>query len=349
MTQSTRSWTAGLGIKAVATLLLSTLLVSCGSSKKYDEFIPTRILSIGDAMSYMSFDSTTGAPQNLLTAGDPNNGNNTTHWLWTYAGAYGLSNMGRPGQAGKNVVFYNNNTDYPTSPTSDKTLDPNRTSLGTLAVIRAQANRLPSPQVGDLVVMSIGMGDIFARADALGNTSTDNKDSVARQLGLDYINLADSLYQRGFKHVLIVNSIDFSTSPYALKQSQTIPAYANNLKVLTEALNIGVNVNCNGGCTSSLESKPYPSRAEGVWRTDVYNYMYNMAIRTSTYPQFNTTQPVCYTPPAAPVQTCINKPLYDGGNPSLPYYYSGDLFTTPVMHTYVGNYMYTISRGFSGF
>jgi hypothetical protein len=352
MTSPTRSWTTGLGIKAVVVLLLSMLLVSCGSSKKYNEFIPTRILSVGDAMSYMSFDSS-GAV-NLLTAGDPNNSNKTGHWLWTYAGNYGLTSMGITPATGTNLVFFNNNTAYPAGPTSS---DATRATLGTETVIRQQLASLfaaTSPQTGDLVILSIGMGDIFALADSIGDTATVNaKDPsdpyrpTARAIGLAYANLADSIYQRGFKHVLLVPAIDYSTSPYVATKSAT---YKNNIAALTELVNLGLNVNCNGGCSSSLDSKPYPSRAEGVWKFDAYNYLYNIAIRTATYPQFDNSKPVCYIPGTDPVaQTCVDKALYNSDTPSLPYYYAGDLFTTPVLHTMVGNYLYAISRGFSGF
>ena len=350
MMKPTRSWTTGLGLKTLAIVLLSTLLISCGSGKKYQEFIPTRILSIGDAMSYMSFTGTTAV--NNLTAVDPTTTPpQTAHWLWSYASSYGLTSMGTPSTAGANVVFYNNNTDYPAAPTSILAQDLQRRSLGTYADVEAQANRLPTtPGSGDLVILSVGMGDIFHLADTIGSTVVDrtNTSDVNRRaaidIGLQYARLADSIYQRGYKHVLLVPSFDFSTSPYVATLSAT---YKNNIYALTEALNIGLMVNCNGGCTSSLDNKPYASRAEGVWKFDVYNYVLNISLKTLGSLQFNvnTTSPLC----TAPAQTCSPTSLFDTNSPSLPFYYSGDLFTTPTLHRYIGSFLYAYSRGLTGF
>lgn len=350
MTPPTRSWTTGLGIKAVVTLLLSVLLVSCGSGKKYNEFRPSRILSVGDAMSYVSLDGT-GAAVNLLTSIDPAT-SKTDHWLWVYAAGYGLTNIGvyDPADptgsiASKNVVFYNNHKTA-TAPVSGNT-----SSLGSITDVRAQVNTLPAtPQAGDLVVLSIGMGDVFALADGLGTTAMNTASrNAAVQLGLDYANLADNLYQRGFKHVLIVPAIDYSTSPYVATKSAT---FKSNLVSLTEALNEGVNVNCNGGCTSTADSKPYPTRAEGVWKFNVYDVLRNIALNTpySYAANVNTNGPlVCLAPTLLANCASLNpiNTLYDANG--RPYYYSGDLFMTPILHRYAGNYLFSFSTGYTGF
>jgi hypothetical protein len=168
---------------------------------------------------------------------------------------------------------------------------------------------------------------------------------TARAIGLKYANMADSIYQHGFKHVLIVPPVDYSTSPYVATKSAT---YKNNIAALTELVSLGLNVNCNGGCSSFLDSKPYPTRAEGVWKFDVYNYLYNIALRTATYPQYDSSRALCSTPEPVALN-CTVTSLSNTDTPALPYYYAGDLFPTPVLHTLVGNYMYAISRGFSGF
>ena len=318
-------------LKLLSTLLAMTLLASCGSSKKYEEFIPTRILSIGDAMSYM--DLTGAAAVNSLTSIDPNTGS-TDHWLWVYAAAYGLTNKGGPNSGG-NVLFFNN--DPAQVPDS---ADLTRDTLGKYAAISTQANSLPPPQSGDLVVISIGMGDIFARAQTLeaGPTAATTTDIDAlKNIGLAYANLADSIYQRGFKHVLIVPAVDYSSSPYAASLSAT---YRSNLGVLTEALNFGVNHNCNGGCASLLDSKPYPTRSEGVWKFASYEFMLNIVRRNPASVQFDmdTTLP-----------TNPRTDLYNLGNPNLPYYYSTELFPTPALHRLVGTYLYNMSRSYAGF
>ena len=362
------SWSArtSLGLKSLAAVLLLAVAAGCGSSKKYDEFMPTRILSIGDAVSYMDLRSTR-APNfaNALTVSDSNINFSTVHdhWLRGFAASYGLTKIGAPGSTGTNVIAYNSRTDAggsePSSSASPQT-------LGTINEVRAQADLLTSSADGDLVVISIGMGDIFKRADelALTNALTTSDDATAKDIGLQYANLADSLYQRGFKHVLIVTALDFSQSPYAYARSQVAATsnYSANIAALTEALNKGVNVNCNGGCSLG-ESKPYPSRNAGVWKYNAYDLLRNVTQGKSPYlvANINSTQPVC----ATGFQTCSAKAsdnflnlnptyliagsttssLYD----SNKYFFAGDLFPTPVVHQFMGANMYAYTRGFSGF
>lgn len=325
-------------------LLATALLVGCGASKKYGEFIPTRILSIGDAMSYIDFSS--GAPVNTLAAVDPATGI-ADHWLLTYAGAYGLTSVGS-GSAlsttGKNVLFFNNDTTSIT-PASGAARD----ALGRYDQVKAQTDHLPAPQDGDLVVMSMGMGDIFDLADNYNAGSIDE----AKRIGLKYANLADSIYQRGYKHVLIVNAVDFSSSPYvAVTKGEP---YRSNVADLTKALNDAANINCNGGCSAG-DDRPYHSRAEGVWKFNLYVLALNITQNNAASLQANINSiPLCDTG----LQTCslnatpastfnpLYTSLYDAYN--RPYFYSNDLFTSPVLHRYFGSLIYNYSRSFSGF
>ena len=161
MTHPTWLNRVGRSTKLILAVLALSWLASCGSSKKYDEFMPTRILSVGDAMSYM--DLSGAAAVNTLTAEDPAT-TSTDHWLWVFAAAYGLTNKGMPNSGG-NVLFFNNHltSSIPISGTARVTPWVNNLSntLRTIDDIRAQVAVLPSPQSGDLVVMTIGMGDIF--------------------------------------------------------------------------------------------------------------------------------------------------------------------------------------------
>ncbi len=364
MTHLSWSTRTSFGLKSLAAILLLAVVAGCGSSKKYDEFMPTRILSIGDAMSYLDLQSAR-APNyaNPLTVSDTNTNFSTAydHWLRAFAASYGLTKLGEPGSTGTNVIAYNYRSN---TQGSEPVSTANPSNFGTIADVRTQANLLPAPADGDLVVLSIGMGDIFQRADSLAasNTLVTADDATAKDIGLQYANLADSLYQRGFKHVLIVNALDFSTSPYATTRTATSSNYSANIAALTEALNKGVNVNCNGGCTLT-DSKPYPSRNAGVWKFNAYDLLRNVVQAKSPYllATINSTQPLC----ATGFQTCsanaadnflnlnpyyriagsTTTSLYDSGN----YFYAGDVFPTPVIHRLMGANMYGYTRGFSGF
>ena len=360
MMKPTRSWTTGLGLKSLATLLLSTLLMSCGSSKKYDEFMPTRILSIGDAMSYMSFSA--GEATNTLTSVDPATGK-PNHWLTVLGAKYGRYSVGDSPSNAYDIVFINN-SNYRmglASPcnTSPNSAWPSRCSLGTYDDIEAQANKLfqliPDPRSGDLVVMTIGMGDVFELADtAFGrgdDASSSTELNAAKSVGVKYINLADRLYQHGFKHVLLLYGIDQSKTPYATTKSLK---YRENLANLTKSLNNGVNINCKGGCSEG-DNKPYSSRAEGVWRAgDIYAYLLNITNGTSVNLRANinnntipntSTSPLCLFP--STLSSCTPNGLNDSSG--LPYFFSGDLYLTPTLHSIVGNFIYNFARSNAGF
>jgi hypothetical protein len=318
---------------------------------------------MGDALSYTDF--TTGSAVNTLTSIDPST-TKTDHWLWDYAAAYGLSSIGASTNAtGKNVVFVNTNSYHngvndslykplncpaptPTAATTDTTQI--HCSMGLFADIEKQVNLLPSPQEGDLVVLTIGMGDIFTIADAANGAAVTSTDLAnAKNIGLKYINLADTIYRRGYKHVLILTAVDYSTSPYAVRQGSQ---YSTNLSKLTEALNLGTDVNCYGGCTLT-DNNPYPSRAEGVWRQNIGALLSNIVNlgRNAGYLQTNVNNnwPTTSAPLCAYADATCTAPtsLTDGS--SLPYFYSGDFFMSPTLHRYVATYMYNLSRGFSGF
>ena len=364
MTNPPRSWTTGLGLKTLAILLLSTLLISCGSSKKFDEFIPSRIISMGDTLSYMDFSYGADAV-NPLTSIDPATGK-TDHWLTVYAAGYGLTSLGASATGSKNVIFLNNDTylqglasqatgPCPTiaAPYKPASSQP-RCALGTYATVSNQVASLPTAQSGDLVVITFGMGDVFEMADTLGNTpATDAKIQEASDIGLRFINLADRVYQLGFKHVLVIPTLDYSSSAHAASKSDT---YRANLTKLTQALILGANRNCNGGCVAG-DNKPYPSRSEGVWNPNLSNWIQNVVLFGGSYgyPKANinngsgtASSPLCLYPTPLTNAACNpNNALTDSSG--YPFFYSGDLFLTPSLHRIVGSFVYAYSRGTIGF
>lgn len=362
MMKPTRSWTTGLGLKSLAIVLLSTLLVSCGSGKKYAEFIPTRIISIGDALSFVDFSYGADAV-NPLTSIDPATGK-TDHWLMVYGAAYGLTQIGATATGSNNLVFLNNNTYLRSAcPTIASPYKPNSTlaercSLGNYDYVSNQLAALPTAQSGDLVVISFGMGDVFAAADGLVGTdaiASDTQKQQASDVGLRYINLADRVYQLGFKHVLIMPTLDYSASAYAASKTAN---YRTNLTTLTQALILGANRNCNGGCAAG-DNKPYPSRAEGVWNPNLSNWLQNVVLYGGSFGYIkaninNNTSPGTASSPLCQYPTPLNNATCNPNNAltdssGFPFFFSGDLFMTPSLHRVVGNFIYAYSRGTIGF
>jgi hypothetical protein len=329
--------------------------------------MPDRILSVGDAMSYMSFVG--GVATNKLTSIDPATGT-TNHWLSVYAARYNLSNIGATATGTFNVVYLNNDTYRPglAAPCNVAPVSSQPCSLGTYDEIEAQVNqRLPTPQSGDLVVLTIGMGDIFKSAEiawANGDRYSSDAELIdIKNLGVKYINLADQIYQKGFKHVLFLFATDFSNSAFANTRSAK---YRDNLANLTKTMNLGATINCNGGCALG-DDRPYSSRAEGVWRAagvfggipvDTYAYLLNVTNRVPGYLQANINNntvnssnttavaPLCLYPAVLGSNTtpCTPNSLTDAAG--LPYFYSGDLFLSPSIHTLLGNIIanYTLSN-----
>ncbi len=330
--------------------------------QKYDEFIPTRIISIGDALSFVDFSYGADAV-NPLTSIDPSTGK-TDHWLMAYGAAYGLTQIGATATGSNNLVFLNNNTYLRSAcPTIASPYKPNSTlaercSLGNYDYVSSQLAALPTAQSGDLVVISFGMGDVFAAADGLVGTdaiASDTQKQQASDVGLRYINLADRVYQLGFKHVLIMPTLDYSASAYAASKTAN---YRTNLTTLTQALILGANRNCNGGCAAG-DNKPYPSRAEGVWNPNLSNWLQNVVLYGGSFGYIkaninNNTSPGTASSPLCQYPTPLNNATCNPNNAltdssGFPFFFSGDLFMTPSLHRVVGNFIYAYSRGTIGF
>ena len=307
MMKPTRSWTTGLGLKTVATLLLSTLLVSCGSSKKYDEFIPSRIISAGDAMSYLdanpavSLGVTLPAPalsayDNRLTVIEDNANTNGIydHWLKQFAGGYWAPTLGDSTSTTAKIIMLRT-----AAPVMSRRGDVPAPSDAKLADIQAQLSGF-STRADDLLVMSVGLGDILELAETYlagngtGSGSVASLKDVAFARGQAYMDYANQLYQNGtFKRIILVNPIDISNSPFAQKAkvgSPLNPAVDAVISQMTEQFTYGLKRNAS----------TYP-RSGGVWLFDATNLLLNINLTANNV---NLTVPVCDEPATPRKQVC---------------------------------------------
>lgn len=175
------------GLRAAATVGL-VLLAACGSSSKFDEFIPTRIVSIGDQLSYIG---TSGYDRFTVNnvSGETTEINN---WVIQLAAGYDpLLNL--PITSG------------PTSNTANY-------------LVRNLSNQLPSSPAGpgDLLVANAGMADIIDLTNQVlsGPKTTSEALSEIATAGSAYQTFILA-QQTNYKHILILNAYDLKNSPYA--------------------------------------------------------------------------------------------------------------------------------------
>ena len=373
MMKPTRSWTTGLGLKTVATLLLSTLLVSCGSSQKYDEFIPTRIVSAGDGMSYLTATpAPTVAPLtalgpyvNMFTVieDNANSGGNYDHWLKQFAAGYGLTTIGNDLSGSTQIVTLTNQAPTPKRRNlSDVTIDP---SDVTITNIRAQLTGITT-RPDELLVLSVGVGDMLdlSRLYILGTYSSTQAKAEARRRGQEYMDLANQLYQNGtFRRVILLSPPDLGNSPYAQNAG-----VSSLISEMSDEFIYGIKSNAS----------TYP-RNGGIWFFDTTNLLRN--INTGTGLNVNLTTPVCdeanvsglATAPQlcsvrtldadtgvartsntnSLLETTTILPFSNTSGTSLyssnPYFFAGSVFPTPFIHRYIGSTLYNRMRSTIGF
>ncbi len=353
MMKPTRSWTTGLGLKSLAIVLLSTLLVSCGSSKKYDEFIPTRIISAGDGMSYLG-EATTYANPLTVTQTEANTNGVFDHWIKQFAYGYGLTTIGNSPNSAAQIVSLSTTPPIP----GLHTLPPSGFSI--YAGIKAQIDAAIAGgglRSDDLLVLSVGMGDILELSETYLRNNPAETPTITRLVaeaklrGQAYMDYAHTLYQNGtFKRIILVNPVNLRNSPYAV-HGETIRSGLGGtgglIDQMTEQFAYGLK--------SSASTYP---REAGVWLFDATNLVLNINL---AFINVNTTDPFCKATPTV-LQTCttVNTADLSTLNPSVASYYTtnsafpnyvfaGSIMPTPFVHRYMGSMLYNRMRSAIGF
>lgn len=356
MMTPTRSWTTGHGLKTLATLLLSTLLISCGSSKKYDEFIPTRIISAGDGMSYLGAAPGYANPLTVTQAGANTNGA-YDHWIKQFAYGYGLTTISNSLASTAQIVS------LPTmlpNPGLYSLLPSTPSNFGDINQIKTQISTAVNSNLirsDDLLVLSVGLGDILQLSNKyLTNNPADNATAAnlaieAKQLGQAYMDYANTLYQNGtFKRIILVSPINLRSSPYAVNGDTRRTGLSGVNGVIDQITEQFVY-----GLKSSASTYP---REAGIWLFDATNLVLNMNL---VFANLNTTDPFCKPTPTV-LETCTtvntadlstlntNVANYYTTNTAFPsYIFSGSILPTPLVHQYVGSTLYNRMRSAIGF
>ncbi|MDI9335804.1 MAG: hypothetical protein QM520_02055, partial [Gammaproteobacteria bacterium] len=226
-------------------LVLTTwLLASCGNSSKYQEFIPKRIVSIGDEISYFGGAQSVNrftvnlAPSDQTRITSPATQNN---WVWTLADLYRLC---------------------------DSQLNCNIAEARQRSALISDLPRLIDTiqaQNSDMLLISIGASNTIRIADEVGNGTRclgNLSDSVstlcpgsplltahaeAKVQGGKLVEFAKNNLEK-YNHIFIFPLFDFGiidpsknkSSPFATRKGMVFANYPQNLSALILSFNLGV-------------------------------------------------------------------------------------------------------------
>lgn len=294
---------------AVASALV--LLAACGSSSKYDEFIPKRIVSIGDALSYIGTSGT-----GRYTVNFPAASTDVNNWVRQVAKNYGLSNS--------QVVEAISATAKAVSTDLQPLLD------------------TISPQTDDLLLISVGIQDVITQGELVvgGHKSASEAARDVKEAGNRYRDFAISQLDRGFPRIFMMPVFDFSNSPYtsAYASAHAYPSYGSLISQLVASFNEG----------AITEAGQYPSSKRKIL-TYTDGLLVSFAKTPAYYvPQniFNVTDAVCTE---ADVRSCSTETPTSLLTTSYnTYFYTKDFYPTPVVQRYFGNIVYSFFRGGRG-
>ncbi|MSQ56832.1 MAG: hypothetical protein EXR35_04735 [Limnohabitans sp.] len=287
-------------------------LASCGSgTSKVDEFIPSRIVVIGDSYSYLGSPATNYQERITVNDGTINN------WAIQVATNYGLSTAAADGKLISGIVNAGTGTEF------------------TIAQIKNQIGALTgsnTPKAGDLLLVMGGAVDIFNKAITLGASPTDAALTLAKA---DIKTQAHSLrdYVRslvnpsGLNHIMLLAVPSLAGSPFS-----KISSLDTTLEALAREFNDSLKENF-GTQKSGEGIRLYDAEVlfKGV------TYLHSLGIT-------NRTDKFCDGTTAA--RSLILTACTDTVN--LSYLYATDKYPTPIVHRLLGNQVYNTMRGYSG-
>lgn len=294
-----------LWITAMSVMLT---LTGCGSSSKYDEFFPTRIVSVGDFLSYQG--TLANGYNDKLTVNDQTINN----WVAQLAASY-------------NIVF-----------------DPSDSALATpTATVADLSKQLLNfvPKTGDMLVMNAGMNDILNHTNAVLNKKETPEQAIATlgTLGTTYQLFArDQL--KNFAHILILNAYDLKGSPYAQKNAAQFaaawPNYAGGLAqfIQDETRNFNNKIISNAGTYVS---------GQGVRLFDA-----EVLFLSADYQGYGITTAGLTTAACPTIMAGIKCTATSADPNYNTYLYADDTNVTPVAQRLLGAYAYTFLRSAKG-
>jgi hypothetical protein len=345
-------------LRAIVMAPVLLFIISCGTSTKFDEFIPSRILSVGDQLSYLGQ--------------DPNNPPYVNQYSSTSPDRFGVnytSNIAgiTPNSANIDTTYINNwvlqvAIGYGISTTSGvRTYVPSGLAWDTPVTVNPSSNpNSISAQInlairdyrpGDMLLVNAGMSFILDQAkQVLNGKSLAQAVSDTQTEAQNLMAVLAQAKRAGINNIVVLTTYDPQYSPYALDNSN-----GTTLQSLSLAFNNGFKT----ASTNPSYVDVLYHQSTGIIAVEVDT---NLNILTSQAQYGYAVQPGCFIANGSATYSNVNTNTYNHGalctldptnsdGTAAPYtasFFADNYYLTPAGQQYVGNFVYTSLRGYRG-
>lgn len=310
-------------------------LASCGSSaSKVDEFIPSRIVVIGDSYSYLG-----SSPnyQDRITvnegaSADAISGATVNNWVLQIAGGYSLSKKISDGKIVSGIV------DSATSPCTPTSYDAiTKTDFKVADIIRQLNCASITLASTDLLLVNGGVVDIYKLAEeVVASTKTQAAAEAAAKVQAhalrDYVK--NLIATTAVKHIMLLSVPSLDGSPYQIAGGAAL-----------QAALIGITDAFNTGLFEQFGTQPAGSGVRSFYSDNAFKSSTTLVslginMLNSKFCDGSVNKL------ANPKVEAGNTGCTDANNAA--YKYATEKYPTPVMHRLLGNMVYNTMRGYSG-
>lgn len=278
-------------LKALCSVMAVVLLSACGASRTVDPFVPTRVIGLGDAY------------------------NDMTSSIYTVRGTGTVETV-----VGQVAALFG---------TTSANVSSYAASGSNISALTGQISAAKTAVGGtfaetDLIVITAGTEDIKAAYGAADSTVAAEAAATAFTLQIEQL-IAD-----GAKHILIMQPLEFSLTPYAASLRGTY------------ALNISTSPTVKFNSKVAGDLQKYVSRAGYTNNPVIFggaglSSIFNDYVSRSVVGVFaNTTAPICGS--ASVINGC--GPLASDSN----YLFADGVNLTPAGNRWAGGYMFNATR-----
>lgn len=305
-------------LRVLAAFVLA-VFTACGSSSKYDEFIPTRIISIGDQISYL------GNGYDRFTVNNVAGGTvYENNWLLTLARLYGVTGTNIKSKVAASANLVENLSDQ----MSLVNLDPDTSS----------------PMPNDMLVISAGLSDIIYWTDEVLRPGTSITPAGAvqkvREAGIALQQFA--LSQRSsYPHILILSAYNLKNSPYVrdATPSSAVVSYGGLSKLVDDMTSA-----FNNGVKSSSTNQPLTfSAGVGLRLLEI-----DGPLLAANFANIGITTEGLSLSACTAATSGSGCTVATANTNYSQYFFADDKFPSPSIHTYIGSLAYSFLRGVKG-
>ena len=310
-------------------------LASCGSSaSKVDEFIPSRIVVIGDSYSYLgsSPNYQDRITVNEGTSADAISGATVNNWVLQIAGGYSLSKKISDGKIVSGIV------DSATSPCTPTSYDAiTKTDFKVADIIRQLNCASITLASTDLLLVNGGVVDIYMLAEeVVASTKTQAAAEAAAKVQAhalrDYVK--NLIATTAVKHIMLLSVPSLDGSPYQIAGGAAL-----------QAALIGITDAFNSGLFEQFGTQPAGSGVRSFYSDNAFKSSTTLVslginMLNSKFCDGSVNKL------ANPKVEAGNTGCTDANNAA--YKYATEKYPTPVMHRLLGNMVYNTMRGYSG-